>query len=74
MSLGNEDAGWAAWMAWTIIKWSGIALMFVAAVLVGWLVVLVVLPAHAGKEATPGWRQSSTIIGFSAWHARGAAP
>jgi hypothetical protein len=45
--IGEKDRGLAAWIVWTIIKWFGISLMFLGAIVVGWLVVLVTLPAHA---------------------------
>lgn len=50
MSIGEEDSDWAVWAVWTILKWSGIALVFFIAIVVGWLVVLVILPAHAREE------------------------
>ena len=50
MSVGEEDSDWAVWAVWTMVKWSGIALVFFIAIVVGWLVVLVVLPAHAREE------------------------
>jgi len=54
MSLGDEDSDWVVWTVWTIIKWSAIAMMVLMAILAGWLVVLVALPAHAsdGESAT----------------------
>lgn len=37
----------AGWIVWTIIKWSGISVAFLLAIVLGWVVVLVAWPAHA---------------------------
>jgi hypothetical protein len=47
--IGEKDCGFAAWMVWTVVKWFGISLAFLMAIVVGWLVVLVTLPGHAGE-------------------------
>jgi hypothetical protein len=65
MSIGEEE--WAAWLVWTIIKWTGIAVVFVIAIVVGWLMVLVALPAHAEGALQSGNRlnRRSAIYGQS---------
>lgn len=52
MNIGEEECGWVEWMVWTIIKWSGIAVAFFIAVVVGWLAVLLVSPTYA-RDAAP---------------------
>ena len=57
----KEEYGWAAWLVWSIIKWSGIAAVSFIEIVLGWLVELVVLPAHARGQrclvdASPGAR------------------
>jgi hypothetical protein len=46
MSLGGEDGDWTAWAVWTIIKWSGISVLFLMAIGVGWLLILAAVPAR----------------------------
>jgi|HubBroStandDraft_6_1064221.scaffolds.fasta_scaffold100920_4 hypothetical protein len=65
MSIGEEDSDWALWAVWTIVKWSGIALVFFIAIVVAWLVVLVVLPAHAREGQVAAFARSSLVLDVS---------
>jgi len=69
MSIGEEDSDWAVWAVWTIVKWSGIALVFFIAIVVGWLVVLVALPAHAKSEVFAGDCRPALVFAWDEGHA-----
>ena len=65
MSVGEEDSDWAVWAVWTMVKWSGIALVFFIAIVVAWLVVLVVLPAHAREGQVAAFARPSLVLDVS---------